>query len=124
MDPPEILRLEVSCDSSAPGVVRRALDAVAPIGGVNDDARLLASELVTNAVVRSDCGSDDTIEVSARLSQDRLTIEVHDPGCSQRTPESLGADDDGMGLRIVEEIARRWGTECPDRLLVWAELEL
>jgi anti-sigma regulatory factor (Ser/Thr protein kinase) len=124
MDSPEILRLEVSCDSSAPGVVRKAFDAVAPIGGVKDDARLVASELVTNAVVHSDCGSDDTIEVSAVLSQDRLTIAVHDPGCSQRTPDSLRPDDDGMGLRIVGEIARRWGTERPEGLLVWAELEL
>jgi anti-sigma regulatory factor (Ser/Thr protein kinase) len=124
MDSPEILRLRVSCDSTAPGIVRKALEAVAPIDGVKDDARLLASELVTNAVVHSAGGSDDTIEVFARLGRDRLTIAVHDPGFSDRTPQSPSRDDDGMGLRIVEEIARRWGTERPDGLLVWAELEL
>jgi anti-sigma regulatory factor (Ser/Thr protein kinase) len=124
MDSPEILRLEVSCDSTAPGVVRKAIDAVAPIDGVKADARLLASELVTNAVVHSACGSDDTIEVFARLGPDRLTIAVHDPGLSDCTPRSPSPDDDRMGLRIVEQIASRWGAERPDGLLVWAELEL
>ena len=88
------------------------------------DARLVASELVTNAVVHSDCGSDDTIEVLARLSPGRLTIAVDDRGLSARTPRSPSPDDDAMGLRIVGEIARRWGTERSDGLLVWAELEL
>jgi anti-sigma regulatory factor (Ser/Thr protein kinase) len=95
-----------------------------PAPGVKDDARLVASELVTNAVLHSDCRSGDTIEVFARLGPDRLMIAVHDPGSSSRnTPPSPSRDDDGMGLRIVEEIARRWGSERPDGLLVWAELE-
>ena len=124
MDSLEILRLQVSCDNAAPGVVRKALEAVAPIDGVKDDARLLASELVTNAVVHSARGSNDMIEVFARLGRDRLTIAVHDPGFSNRTPRSPSPDDDGMGLRIVQELAHRWGMERPDGLLVWAELEL
>lgn len=86
---------------------------------------LVASELVTNAVLHSGCASDHRLKVRATLQRDRLLISVHDPGISgasvqPRRPEhsALG----GWGLQIAEQLAERWGSERPDGYRVWAEL--
>lgn len=90
-----------------------------------EDASLIASELVTNAVLHSGCGPDDRINLYAGLSRECLRISVHDPGASDTTPEVLPEGDrpsGGLGLRLVQQIAFRWGTEHRDGRYVWAEL--
>jgi anti-sigma regulatory factor (Ser/Thr protein kinase) len=121
----EVLRLELRCDLAAPGAVRASLRQVEAIAEVREDATLVASELVSNAVLHSGCEADEQIQVSAVLNRDRLTISVRDPGVSDNEP-ALRPDGDsasgGMGLRIVQHIARRWGTEVNGGRRVWAEL--
>jgi serine/threonine-protein kinase RsbW len=126
-DAPAIVCLAVRCDQSAPETVRAALDEVPGLDSVRDDARLVASELVTNAVLHSKCAPDDLIEFRAQRGQDQLLISVHDPGDSDQTPELKPKADraeGGLGLRIVQQLARRWGAECPDGHRVWAELAM
>ena len=127
IDASEIVCLALPCDQTAAPIVRAALDEAPGLDSVRDDARLVASELVTNAVLHSQCASDDLIEVRARLGQSHLLISVHDPGDPDQTPRPKPTADPahgGFGLRIVQQIARRWGAERPDGHLVWAELAM
>jgi anti-sigma regulatory factor (Ser/Thr protein kinase) len=122
----DLLHLEVPCNRDAPCVVRDALGELEEISQVRDDARLIASELVTNAVVHSRCSADQTIAVSAKLGEGCVTISVDDPGLAGKTAE-ISSDpygQGGFGLRIVEKLARRWGVARPNGHLVWAELAL
>jgi anti-sigma regulatory factor (Ser/Thr protein kinase) len=87
-----------------------------------DDAAMVTSELVTNALragaarIRLQLGTDDTV----------LRIGVRDDATG--TVESTQTDPlalDGRGLRIVDMLADRWGVdELPTGKLVWADLSL
>lgn len=75
-------------------------------------ARLLISELVTNAYnAMSDLASATVIEFSLRLFADRLLIEVID--CSPDHPVLNPPDDpsaeNGRGLGIVAGLSSEWG---------------
>ena len=87
---------------------------------VLDDAVLTVAELVTNSV---NAGSG-RITVDVDLHRDHVLLAVTDdaPGQPAVQPFSQSATY-GRGLRIVEALARRWGTD--PRLAakrVWAEL--
>jgi anti-sigma regulatory factor (Ser/Thr protein kinase) len=119
--------LEVPCSREAPLLVREALDRVEQIGPVREDARLIATELVTNAVLHSGCEAGHRIEVCARLTGDRLLISVDDPCIRGENAEIRSEPDStsgGFGLRLVQKIARRWGWDRPNGHRVWAELSL
>ena len=85
-----------------------------------DDALLLASELVTNAVLHG--RSEVCVEVAAR--GDVLRVSVLDE--NSRHPARVAEDPnalDGRGLALVEALSERWGVE--DRPLgkaFWFEL--
>ena len=54
-----------------------------------------------------------------------LRIIVTDPGRSNDAPTLKPRPGPGsFGLRVVEEVARRWGAERGEGLQVWAELQL
>jgi anti-sigma regulatory factor (Ser/Thr protein kinase) len=109
--------------AAAPGIARRSLTAwLTPVleSGELEVARLLVSELVTNAVVHG----RGVITVRAQIDDDRLLVEVIDEGggfertVRQRDFESLG----GRGLAIVDTAASRWGIH-EGTTHVWFELE-
>jgi anti-sigma regulatory factor (Ser/Thr protein kinase) len=83
-------------------------------------ARLLVSELVTNAVLHG----KGTITLRAALDEDRLLVEVIDQGSGfervldEHDFEQVG----GWGLRIVDTEASRWGVH-EGTTHVWFELE-
>jgi anti-sigma regulatory factor (Ser/Thr protein kinase) len=90
-----------------------------------DDALLLTSELVTNAVRHAGCEWGEQIEVVARRDRSSLRITVSDPGRSRTQPVVRErADAGGLGLRLVQALARRWAVEHNERTHVWAELAL
>lgn len=120
-------RLELRCDHSAPRAARAALDDVEGIDGIRDDAKLIATELVTNAVMHG--GRDEgVIGVEFSLDRARLLISVQDPGTAERSIKAprlrVRNGTDGMGLLVVQQIATRWGSEWLDGHRVWAELTL
>jgi anti-sigma regulatory factor (Ser/Thr protein kinase) len=122
-----LLCLRLRCDASAPALARRALAELAPIAPIRDDALLVLSELATNAVLHSGSSPEEDFEVRAELVPEGLLIAVTDQGHSSSNPEprhnsTLVAG--GMGLRVVEALARRWGSERGSQLVVWAELAL
>ncbi len=81
-----------------------------------NDARLLATELVTNSVRHSGAGNESSIGLALLLTEDRLSVAVSDPGPGFR-PQIAEPDPDqegGRGLFIVEQLADRWGVgEAP-----------
>lgn len=88
-----------------------------------DDALLLMSELVTNAIRHGDG------EVTVRLwpRPDSVRIEVTDasPRYPVATDSSVEAES-GRGLHIVEALASRWGTtpaKAPSGKTVWVEID-
>jgi anti-sigma regulatory factor (Ser/Thr protein kinase) len=70
-----------------------------------DDAVLMVSELVTNAVVHG----IGTISLRIDINENALRVEVSDEGNAAIAPSpTLGAHG-GWGLRVVDELADDWG---------------
>jgi anti-sigma regulatory factor (Ser/Thr protein kinase) len=94
----------------ASGSVRAARELVA-IHGVGlsvrqlDDAGLMASELVTNAL-RHGRGAI-TIRITSGL--DDVTVEVADEGHADVAIASASGASGGWGLRLVDALADAWG---------------
>jgi anti-sigma regulatory factor (Ser/Thr protein kinase) len=121
----DVLHLVLPCDPRAPGRVRDELEKIEAIQSIRMNAKLVASELVSNAVRHSSCSPCDELDVRARLSDDLFEISVRDPGLSEQTPQvqrepGIG----GLGLAIVERAAERWGSTRPGGRVVWAQLSL
>ncbi|MET7983956.1 MULTISPECIES: SpoIIE family protein phosphatase [unclassified Streptomyces] len=93
-----------------------------------DDAVVLTSELVTNAVVHAGTSAD----VLCLRSDDGVRIEVADRYPEreiplQATAVSMGSPDreGGRGLQLCAALARRWGVEyTPTHKQVWFQLDL
>ncbi len=120
-----LLSLDLPCAPDAPATVRAALRSTGSASSANDDVMLVASELVTNAVVHSGCGAGHVLNVRVSKRSERVLISVHDPGVSDRQATLRPADDSGVGgwgLRLVEQLSERWGAERPDGYRVWAEV--
>jgi anti-sigma regulatory factor (Ser/Thr protein kinase) len=83
-------------------------------------AKLLASELVTNAVVHG----EGRIILRAHLDEDRLLVEVADEGSGFEREARRGGFEDlsGRGLLIVDAESSRWGIREGTNH-VWFELE-
>ncbi|MGH9280570.1 MAG: SpoIIE family protein phosphatase [Acidimicrobiales bacterium] len=99
-------------------VVKRAADLRQE--ALADDAALVLSELMTNALLHG--GGCTGIDVSPIV--DGIRIEVRDPS---RLAPMMGRPSDesltGRGLRLVARVAARWGTEIePSGKVMWAEI--
>lgn len=83
-------------------------------------AKLLVSELVTNAVLHG----QGAITVRMRLGADRLLVEVIDEGSGfERVIRRTGLEQlGGFGLSIVDAEASRWGVH-EGTTHVWFEIE-
>jgi anti-sigma regulatory factor (Ser/Thr protein kinase) len=107
--------------------VRQALAKLDSLGGVLGDLVLIASELVTNAVLYSGCSSEDVIRVRVDRAKDHVLLSVWDPGVSGQSAavsvaKQRSSSSGGFGLWLVERLSRRWGTERAESYRVWAEL--
>src|SRR4051812_11693164 len=96
-------------------IVRRALaDWGQP--DLSDNAQLLASELLTNALSH---GAGPRISFTVYLTEHRVGIEVRDgsparPVLCHAAPE----DESGRGLILVDALADAWGVS-PDGMTTW-----
>lgn len=92
-----------------------------------DDARLLVSELVGNAVRHARPLADDTLQVAFDRHESELAIAVTDGGSvtAPRRVDSSVSDLSGRGLSIVETLASSWWVESTrSRTTVHAVLSL
>jgi anti-sigma regulatory factor (Ser/Thr protein kinase) len=92
---------------------RAFIDVVLGAGHPGRDvARLLVSELVTNAVQHSDSGRPGgTVTVTILDTHDAVEVEVADDGSARSIPvvrDDLMATD-GRGLFLVQALAADWG---------------
>ncbi|MGZ4639159.1 MAG: ATP-binding protein [Actinomycetes bacterium] len=96
---------------------------VAPEEG--DDAMLVLSELVSNAVKHAAPLPGDAVRVRWSVQADTLHIEITDGGATTR-PNAVAAAVSslgGRGLDIVRSVCRQWGvTEEVDSVTVWADV--
>lgn len=87
------------------------------------DAVLMASELLTNAVIHSRSGTDGTLAVTVAHGAARVRVEVDDQGGPWiESPDASG--ERGRGLIIVSELAAAWGiTGDENGRVVWFEID-
>ena len=109
----------------APSVARHALrqwmDGLDCPDEFVEDAVLLVSEVVTNAVVHASSAPRLLVTVVG----DRLRIEVHDMSRALPVMQPWGAAIGGRGLRIVDQLADAWGTTMTSTgKVVWSEQHL
>jgi anti-anti-sigma factor len=125
LDNPPI-ELELPVGVGAPGQARREVRE-ATAGKLSpphsEVAVLLASELVTNAVLHPEHRNNDSIGLRISTGDGRARVEVADSGAGfdptvARRHKAVG----GNGLRIVDRGASRWGTSRDDRFRVWFEI--
>jgi anti-sigma regulatory factor (Ser/Thr protein kinase) len=119
-----MLRLELPCNRAAASAVREAMVELDELGWVLGDAMLVATELVNNAVTHSGCDRTHTIRVQIHREAAGIVISVRDPGCPGRAEAAFSeaAEVGGLGLMIVDALARRWGADRDEGYHVWAEL--
>lgn len=101
-------------------VVRRQVGSTLRARGVDrataDDAMLVVTELVSNALRHARPLPAGTLRVCCAIRRDLVRIAVTDGGASSRPllinppPTALG----GRGLSIVDELAQSWGVEPAD----------
>jgi serine/threonine-protein kinase RsbW len=107
--------------------LRQALQDSCP-GARVDDARVVVSELVANALRHARPLEDHTLAVGWRVQPDALRVSVTDGGSSTSRPAPRRPGDlatGGRGLKIVQALASRWGVDADDsRTTVWAELPM
>ncbi|MGW3209850.1 ATP-binding protein [Streptomyces sp. NPDC001135] len=120
---------DLRAQPAAVGTARRVVRELLTAWGVpqlrRDDAVLVISELVTNALVHT---AGQRIACRLRGTADRIRIEVEDRegGSALPVARSPGPDDQhGRGLFLVDAVSLDWGvTPLPGRpaRVVWAEL--
>jgi anti-sigma regulatory factor (Ser/Thr protein kinase) len=115
------LQATVTAPQVARGFLRSTLETWG-LNGFGEITALLASELISNAVLH--VGRPMTLRIS-RGGQ-RIRVEVQDE--SQQLPrlEHPGArDEHGRGLLLVEALASEWGAEVhpDDGKTVWFEFD-
>ena len=108
------------------GAVRHWLHAVLTAWSCSqvDDVELLASELVTNAVVHG----EGSVTVRVWPGADGLRVEVSDlGGGTPRLQERLNVESEGgRGLGMVDGLATRWGVAprtTDSGTTVWFEMD-
>lgn len=128
--------LRVRHEPSEVSAVRRALrddlrrdSRAEPLA---DDVAVITSELVGNAV-RHGAPLDGGLLVRWRVGDEGVVVEVVDGGApsgpdQRQRVEAHDADPlatSGRGLRIVEQLSRRWGSsvDADGRRTVWAVVD-
>lgn len=114
------LPAEIASARAARGFVRDVLEQW-DVQDVLDDALIVVSEMVTNAVTHA--ASECELRVSA--SPSTVRIEVADSGAG--TPEPLPPSDTrsgGRGMHLIDALTAAWGVEpqAEGGKTVWAEL--
>jgi serine/threonine-protein kinase RsbW len=119
-----VLRPSLAAPAVARAALTRWLSGNVPVE-VLEDARLLASELITNSLRHPDLPDDAALRLAGQLREGALRVEVGDPGT---TGEIAPCEPDrvlggGFGLQLVDQIATRWGVNRTGGTQVWFEVD-
>jgi anti-sigma regulatory factor (Ser/Thr protein kinase)/anti-anti-sigma regulatory factor len=119
-------QVRIPADRNAPSTARTTVHDFCYEQGVNGNteaAQLVASELVTNAVVHA----GTPIELTLRLLSGQLHIAVRDTGDGQARIRGTVDEsaESGRGLVLVDALAASWGSFVPPvGKIVWATLRI
>jgi PAS domain S-box-containing protein len=123
----EVLALALPGGVLAPRAAREALEQALAgrVGaGVQGDALIIASELVTNAIRHGGARTDaDEVSIHLALLPAGLRIEVTDPGPGFEPGGHGPRADGGYGLHLLDRLATRWGVAGAEPVTVWVEME-
>lgn len=115
---------------STPGIARTRLAGFLTIhrasNTVIDDALIVISEMIANAVSHGRPGNDGTIEISWTINGSLLELSVLDAG-EGGSLEPIDFDEDslsGRGLAIINRVADRWWVDMSQGTRVNAALVL
>jgi anti-sigma regulatory factor (Ser/Thr protein kinase) len=88
-----------------------------------DDAALVVSELVTNAIVHGRTDVDLDLRI---VDSTLLEVRVGDTGPGLPAVATAAVDRvGGLGLRVVDQLSSGWGVESADAgKVVWCRLVL
>lgn len=123
---PPVARQTIAPDRFAPGVAREIVREFCEANHVTGDfatAQVIASELVTNAVVHA----GTSIDFSVRLAGTELHVAVRDGDL--RPARIVGVMEEsaegGRGLVLVDALARAWGSMSGSAgKTVWASVRV
>jgi anti-sigma regulatory factor (Ser/Thr protein kinase) len=122
-------RLSVSFTPTlqAPGRARRVVEEFTadldPDTG--DKLKLLASELVTNAVIHCDGPPDHVVTLEVVVGADSVRMSVTDGGSGfERQGYPSVGDIGGWGLWLVDQLSSAWGTSSESDHRVWLDFAL
>ena len=91
------------------------------------DVRLAASELVENAVRHAGLETADVIRLSGVATEDIVRIEVEQPSPADDVKVIASGErgplEGGFGLRIVDQVATKWGVRPEAPGAVWFEVD-
>ncbi len=122
-DDPEAT-IELVADTSSTPAARRFLERCLAEWGCNgrfDQAALLTSELVTNAVLHA----RSPVHLRVRLGRDVLRVEVTDRSNLEPVVRRVGPTSTrGRGMYLVSTLSRSWGVDGrPEGKTVWFEVD-
>jgi len=115
----QTMSLRLSRESGSVKIARDALRSVPELGERAGDARLVASELVTNAIKY---GRGDIL-LDVVVTDDQARLMVSDDGEGEPRILEAAGQHGGWGLRMVDTLADRWGI-IDGSAHVWVELAL
>jgi anti-sigma regulatory factor (Ser/Thr protein kinase) len=118
-----VLERRADSVSDAREATRRFLEDEQRIAD-RDDAVLVVSELVSNAVRHAQRGAE-RVELKMELLPGALHIEVTDDDPNPPVPLPPRANDEtGRGLQIVQQLSDRWGWEVSRGVgkRIWCDL--
>jgi anti-sigma regulatory factor (Ser/Thr protein kinase) len=117
------LRVDIERDRRAPALAREVLDSLE--GKVDasliPDAKLLASELVTNSVKYGGSGCVTLAATSDDPSHLRVEVVDQGVGFVPVARDKPKTDVGGWGLHLVESLSERWGVH-DGSTHVWFEI--
>lgn len=118
------LSIRIPATPDAPRLGRHALDGwlqelVGPARA--DDARLIATELVSNAVRHGSTSPSEVITLSVETSDGSIRIAVEQPtsASSAKVADRSAEQEGGFGLLLVDRLADAWGVEHGQPGRVW-----
>lgn len=117
-------------ESSTPGIARTKLAAFLTLNRTDlddiDNALIVISEMIANAVSHGTPDADGTMEIRWSIEGGRLELSVRDAGRgSDLTPRPFDEDSlNGRGLSIISRVADKWSVDLTQGTCVRAELAL
>jgi serine/threonine-protein kinase RsbW len=117
-------------ESSTPGIARTKLAGFLTLNRTDlvviDNALIVLSEMIANAVAHGTPDHDGTMEIGWSIEDGHLQLSVRDSGHGvDMVPRPFDEDSlGGRGLSIISRVADKWSVDLTHGTCVRAELTL